>query len=226
MKLLRSKWFYYGLIGLVLTIVLVILVYYSVNGNEMTWRFVPTVSGLLVTLFIFTVFFDVRDWLEWKPVKSRVLKMIANQLDAISGELLIMCDVNLVVSGKWTEEGHKKRRDEELQRMANNTQVSQSVVDDLFTMKDMGGELATYFEKHRILLSEIEMKYTEFLDSQLQDGLMEIQENLGILRYALKVKYAKKERFHEDLSKIISKILKAIVKAKERLPKATVTGST
>lgn len=219
--LLLSKWFYYGLIAVVLLILTVLSLYGISVGYDIALRFLPTLGGLWFTFGIFYVFFDVREKLEWKSVEGKVMKGIEREIDSIFTELSLMCRVNMIFFGESgiTEEALKKRKEEELERLANNIELNQDIVDEIFEKGRAGValELASYFDKHRILLSEIETKYPKFLDPQLQTALMEIQEYLGYLRYELRVMPVKKERFYKDLFEIIGKIMKAMNEAKNRL---------
>ncbi len=219
--LLLSKWFYYGLIAVVLLILTILSLYGISVSYDITLRFLPTLGGLWFTFGIFYVFFDVREKLEWKSVEGKVMKRIDGEIDSIFTELSLMCEVNMIFFGESgiTEEVLRKQKEEELERLANNIELNQHTVDEIFEKGRDGValELASYFDKHRILLSEIETKYPKFLDPQLQTALMEIQEYLGYLRYELRVMPMKKERFYKDLSKIIGKIMKAMNEAKNKL---------
>lgn len=219
--LLLSKWFYYGLIAVVLLILTTLSLYGISLGYDIALRFLPTLGGLWFTLGIFYVFFDVRERLEWKSVETKVMKGIEGEIDSIFIELSLMCEVNMVFFGEagMTEEAIKKRNEDELARLATNLELNQHTVDEIFEKgrEGLASELASYFDKHRILLSEIEMKYSKFLNPQLQTALMEIQEYLGCLRRELRVMPMKKERFHKDLSEIIGKILKAMNEVNNKL---------
>jgi len=72
-NLLFSKWFYYGLIAVVLFVIaffdLYELVFFS---NDFAIRFLPTLIGLVFNFVIFIVFFDIREKLEWKTLEQKV----------------------------------------------------------------------------------------------------------------------------------------------------------
>ena len=89
----------------------------------------------------------------------------------------------MVFFGDIFEEALKKRREEEVERLAKKVELDQPLVDKIFEKKrhEATLELAVLYQ-HRVFLSEIEMKCSKFLNSQLQNALMEIQEYLSYLR--------------------------------------------
>jgi len=222
-ELLLSKWFYYSLTALALLVLIFFALPYwrsiGVISRELELDLFSECWGLLFTLLIFVMLFELRDKLDWKSVEGKVTRMIDRRLDAIFNEVSLLCNVSMVVFGGISEEAFKKRRKEELERLAKNVELNQSTIDEIFEKRrhDLALELATVLDQHRMFLSEIEVKYSKFLHSKLQTALMEIQEYLYYLRYELRVIPTTKERFCKDLSEVIGKILKAMVEAKKRL---------
>jgi len=222
-ELLLSKWFYYCLIALALFVLIFFALPYLANrgviSQELELDLFVECWGLLFTLLIFVVLFELRDKLDWKSVEGKVTRMIDRRIDIIFNEVSLLCNVNMVVFGDISEEAFKKRRKEELERLSTKVELNQYMIDEIFEKKrhDVALELATVLDQHRMFLSEIEVKYSRFLNSQLQTTLIEIQEYLSYLRYELRVIPTTKERFNKDLSEIIGKILKAMVEAKKKL---------
>jgi len=215
-KWLLSKRLYYGLFALIFIIILASFVYYSSTGNAFATQFIPEVCGWLVTLLIFTVFFDLREQLEWKSVENRVKKRIGKQIHGVFVELAHLCDVeSALVADVLNDEAWKDLSRRQLKQLLSEVKLNDGVK-ELWENRDLASSLASFFDSKRARLSEIEGKYFKFLNSELRASLMDIQDFLEDLRFELRVVSAKQETFYRGLSSVIGKIVKEIAKIREK----------
>ncbi len=84
----------------------------------------------------------------------------------------------------------------------------------MFAKKDLAFKFASYLYSKKAALSEIEGKYLKFLDSEVQTSLMDIQDYIHELNFALRFTF-REERFCEYISRWIKRIMKEIVKIRE-----------
>jgi len=214
--LLLSKWFYYAVIVVALFIVILFALYEISLGNDMAARFLPTLIGLIVTLVIFTIFFDLREDLEWKKVEDRVKRRIGIQVHGIFIELSNFCEVDRVIVGEhaFTDEAWRDLNRKQLKQMTEKVKLN-DMAKEVWKKRDLALSYATLFDSRRARLSEIEGKYIRFLNPTLRASLMDIQDYLEDLRFEFRVGSAKEETFEKALAPIIEKIMKEIVQIRE-----------
>lgn len=215
-RLLLSKWFYYALIAIVLFILLCYALYETSLGNDMAARFLPTLFGLMFTLIIFTIFFDLREDLEWKKVEDRVKRRIGKQIHGIFVELSNLCEVQRVLFGAdiSSDEAWRELNRKQLKQMAEKVKLT-DLAKELGEKPDLALSYATLVELRRTCLSEIEGKYIRFLNPTLRASLMGIQDYLEDLRFEFKVPGGNREALEKNLSTIIEKIMKEIITIRE-----------
>lgn len=214
-----SKWFCYALIAIFLIILISFLSYAVLLGNEMALRFLPTVLGLAFTFFIFIVFFDLREKLEWKSVDDKVKKSIGSQLLRIFGELLYLCGLEehyLSLDDKLLI-NYKKR----LEQLSTSKVELDSIAEELSKNKELANDYATFFESRIQLLRDTEDRYWRFLSPEFHASLMEIQGGIWELWRALLViplmrdfREGREGRY-ESLSNSVAKVAKGIAKIRE-----------
>jgi hypothetical protein len=212
-ELLLSKRFIYSLIVLVLIFFICLSLYEAHLGNDLAARFLPTLCGLLVTFGIFTVFFDVREELEWKEVEDRVKKRIGSEIFTLFKLLTDFCEVDksLASADRANIEKLKELERKQLEQMTGKVVLIETLLSDLLEKKDLAANFASLFDSIRIRISEIEGKYGRFLNPKLRVPLMDIQDCLDELRFELKLgSVGSAERLHQSLSTIIEKIIKEI----------------
>jgi energy-coupling factor transporter transmembrane protein EcfT len=214
-----SKWFCYALIAIFLIILISFLSYAVLLGNEMALRFLPTVLGLAFTFFIFIVFFDLREKLEWKSVENKVKKSIGSQLLRIFGELLYLCGLEehyLSLDDRLLM-NYKNR----LEQLSTSKVELDSIAEELSKNKELANDYATFFESRIHLLRDTEDRYWKFLSPEFHTSLMEIQGGLWELWRALSIiplmKHfrERREARYESLSNSVAKVAKGIAKIRE-----------
>ena len=215
-NLLLSKWFYYALITIALFILLCFTLYEMSLGNDMASRFLPTLFGLMFTLVIFTIFFDLGEDLEWKKVEDRVKRRIGIQIHGIFVELSNLCELEqrLVGNDLFSDEAWKELNRKQLKQMTEKVKPN-DIIKELWGKQDLALSWTTLFDSRRARLSEIEGKYIRFLNPTLRASIMDIQDYLEALRFAFRVPNAKREVFEKNLSTIIEKIVKEITTIRE-----------
>ena len=114
----------------------------------------------------------------------------------------------------WMSE--QKRRN--LERLSSERVELNDLTKELWEEKrDVASSYASLFDSRRSYLSEIESKYFKFLDSELQESLIDIQEYLAQLRFEFRVMRSKKEDFCNVVSDLIGKIMKEIVQIRQKI---------
>jgi len=214
--LLLSKWFAYALITIVLFILLCFTLYEMSLGNNMATKFLPTLFGLMFTLVIFTIFFDLREKLEWKKVEDRVKRRIGMRIHGIFVELSNLCDVDLVLEGDdiFSDKAWRELQRKQLKQMTEKVKLNETAK-KLWKERKLAFSYATLFDSRRARLSEIESTYIRFLNPTLAASIMDIQDYLENLHFELTFPHSKIEIFEERLSTIIEKIVKEIVTIRE-----------
>lgn len=212
-----SKWFFYGLVAIALFVMICFSLYEMSLGNELASRFLPTLCGLLFTLAILTVFFDLREELEWKEVEDRVKKRIGSEIFSLFTMLRDFCEVDRSLVGDIHDrETWKEQERKQLRQMTDKVVPNESMVSDLLEKKDLALNYASLVDSNRIRISEIEGKYGRFLNPKLRAPLMDIQDCLEDLRFELKLgSVGSAEKLSESLSTIIEKIVKEINNIRE-----------
>jgi len=208
MRLVYSKWFYYGLVAIALFVIICFLLYEMSVGNDMATRFLPTFVGLMFTLVIFMTFFDIRENLEWKEVEDRVKKRIGKEIHSIFVELSNLCEVDRESVGDVHNcEAWNEQRRKQLKQMTEKVELN-DWAKEMLEKNGLALHLASFFDSRRTLLSEIEGKYFRFLNPKLRASLIDIQDCLEDLRFELKGRGA-------DISTVIKKITKEIASIRE-----------
>lgn len=183
-NLLFSKWFYYGLIAVALVIVSFFVLCESVFfTNDFAIRFLPTLIGLLFNFFIFIVFFDVREKLEWKPLEQKVKYNLKKDFFSIHLELVSLCGLadfllqpesEYEVSGKFNI---KKFNEDELEYLLKH--------DSIENLGKADNEHAAFFQRRSISMSDTLNRYGKFLEPKIQCSLMDLEDCLDSMSYYL-----------------------------------------
>jgi hypothetical protein len=212
-----SKWFYYSLVLVGLFFTLIFLLYETTLGNEMATRFLPTSASLIVTFGIFTIFFELREDLEWKKVEKRVRRRIGKQIHGLFVDLSSLCEVDRVLVGDdiQNDDAWKELNRKQLKQMSEKIILNDSIK-EILEKRDLAVGYATLFDLKRARLSEIEGKYLRFFDPTLRGSLMDIQDYLADLRFEFKVPSSNQARFEKTLSTIFENLVKEIIRIREK----------
>ena len=215
-KLLLKKWFWYTVIYVALSLILLYLLSLPLEIEELPANFLAEVFGLLFTLSIFMMLLDLRAILEWKSVEDRVKRRMGKQIHAVFIELSNLCKFDRVLTGDrlYDDEELKKVKEKLLNSLAYEDIILNDSTKELFAKKNLAFRLASYLDSKRVTLSEIEGKYLKFLDSELQTSLMDIQDYLHELNFALRFAL-REEYFYKSISKWIKRIMNEIVKIRD-----------
>jgi hypothetical protein len=206
----NGKWFWYIVIVLSLSILVIYLWIVSLT-NEMALRFLPTFVGILFTFVSITLFFKVREYLEWKKVEDRVKRKIGRQLLTIFSNLEIMILVDDLYSKDYLEDIAKLGWSKRTEKQLNNVLNDKIALKPIWKDPKMCSQLSEFVEDREKILSEIEGKYGKF-DSQIQASLMDIEEYLHKLSFELTFYSADEEQKENTISELIKKITVEIQK--------------
>lgn len=205
--LLLSKWLWYGLIFVALCLFFLYLLPLALEGQELAGNYLPEVFGLLFTLVIFFMFFDFREWLEWKSVEDRVKRRISKQIRGLFIELSGLCVIDRVVFGPFSKEKFEEEDLKQLNKLASEKVRIHDEAKKSLLKNDFRMQYRRFIESRTTSIGQIEERYFRFLDSDVQASLMDIQDHLDDLTYDFIVPYAKRERFFESISSSIGKIM-------------------
>jgi len=173
--LFLSKWFWYALVGCVLLSVAVILAYLSYFGNDLALRFLPTSMGLVVTIFIFTIFFEVREKLDFKSVELKVYEQIGRHAFDLFNEISKFCNCSAVSLNDEENFGDfaKRRILIQLPELVKKIEFNETGKKFL-----LGKNYLNFFEREENYLNNIETKYSKLLGSKLLELLMDMERDL------------------------------------------------
>jgi len=218
--LLLSKWFYYGLIALALLAFIFVLLPYYVQKNvfspDIGVNFHSEAWGLLFTLLIFIVLFDLREWLDWKSVEDRVRERIRRQILGLFAELSIFCKIDREHFDPLSEKKQADSIEKQLNILTSERiELTNEAKRDLLEV-DLRRNWEWVLDSRRKNLSQIEQKYLRFLNSEIQASLMDIQDYLDSLCLQFRLRHTKEEDFFESFSSWTGKIMKEILKLKRK----------
>ena len=210
---LLSIWFYYFLTAVVLVILNVVVFPYLIQGQVISRDFgdnlISEFWGILATLVLLIVIFEIREQLVKKSLKERLFERIGRQLYLV---------FNIIRKFVVTKR-HSVRlsRQEFLDELKEQSSKESLILDDYawnYLPKPAdrlyGLELESLF-RSRSVLGDLEVKYLEFLEPELRLSLMEIQHSLDALKSTVHF-MREMEVDLEVLSKSISKDIHCIMK--------------
>lgn len=180
-RLVISKWFYYFWIAIFLAFIFctIWISAYSYS-NDFAIRFMPTLIGLVFNFAIFIVFFDLREYLEWKTVRDKIMRRIGDQLHSILWDVALLLDAEIdTTMSDITEVDFNKLSKKYLNAMASGNFKLTNVWKD----KEINSKLANMFLLKENMLGEIEGRYGKFLKSDIQCSLMNVEEYLHNLSW-------------------------------------------
>ena len=212
-----SKWFYYGLIAVLLAVLFCVDWYASYQfNNDFAVRFMPTLIGIVFNFVFLIVFFDLREKLEWKEVEDRTKKLIGSEIFSLFTLVGYFCEVDRSLQGNFHDrETWKELERKQLKQMIDEVVINEIMAKDLMEKNDLAMNYASMVESSRLRISEIENKYGRFLNPKLRASLMDIQNYLGTLRFELKLGNVGSAERPQFLKDTIGKIVKEINNARE-----------
>lgn len=186
-----SKRVVYTFIALFLVILVIVDVYGVSLSNDIALRFLPTIFGLVFNFFIFIVFFDVREHLEWKRVKKYVNSIMGSELAILFSEILRLTeneidDIGFKMSLSYTKDA-KIRKDmifsklSELQKKEPLQLTSAS-----FSLLRSEKDLLTSFLDIKRNLGEVQIRYERHLTSKITEKLIKLQDSLEAINMTYK----------------------------------------
>lgn len=183
-RFLLSRWFIYLLITSALLIfILIVLPFWIQNqtiGSDLGDNLFAESWGLLFTVLILTMLFELRENIQWQAVKKKVYDRIGAEVYSIFKLVVHFIDVSnleeletLMASPK--ENLMKDFFFTELEALNNKDEIQ---LDEKGRKILSEGRYAYTFEVRRKHFDEIETKYSKYLEPLLVTSLMEIQNNL------------------------------------------------
>jgi hypothetical protein len=199
-----SKWLYYTLIAIFLLLLIVFVTYSASLGNDMALRFLPTTFGLLFTFCIFIVFFDLREELEWKTTKERIMKRIGNQLHGVFQNVSSVCEVDFQFD--FEKEDFRKYDEKRLQALTTKEIKLNNAWEEEETSRYYG----QMFQRLEDALGEIERRHGNFLSPSLQNSLITLEENLRSLSFEYLLTFGTKKDRKKFIVDAVGKAMKEI----------------
>jgi hypothetical protein len=187
----------------------------KIINQDLQWNFFSELLGILFTLFFFIMILDLRDFFEWKRVKTRVNNSIGREINFIFMNLKELCKVTKGLQGdspdleKWKELCNKQ-----LEQMTKQ-EIVLEFGRELLEKSELATSYASLIQARNNSLSIVEGKYLKFLSSEVQEALMNIEQELDEIYFTLNWSAVFDARNYEKLSKSINKIMKQIVKIRE-----------
>ena len=179
------------------------MTYLASLSIDFALRFLPTLFGLLITFSIFIVFFDLREELEWKTVRDRVMRRIGNQLFDIiwTVDSLLEAEIDYGMEGT-TEVDYYKLSEKKLNALITGKFKLNIPSRD----QDLMARLSQGYNRRENLIGEIIGNYGKFLSSEIQCLLMDIEEHLGSLSFQLKLPIIVEGYEPKKITDLLSKI--------------------
>lgn len=203
-NLILSKWLYYILIATLLLIFIALTSYGASLGIEMAARFLPTFVGLFVTLVIFWIFFDIREKLEWKTTKEKIMNRIGRQLHGVFQNVSLLCEVD--VQFDFEQDDYKRYDAKKLQALI----AKEIMINDALEKEETSRYYAQMFQGLEDALGEIERRHGNFLSPYLQNSLINLEENLHSLSFECLLTFGNKEDRKKFIVDAVGKIMKEI----------------
>ena len=218
-KLLLSKWLIYVSLGLVLVlfmlVVFPVLKSTGIINQDLTLNLFSETWGLLFTLLFFVILFEVREFLEWKKVETKVNKRIGREIYRIFVELSQLCEVNKQVSGAdYNLSALKDLWKRQLEQLTTK-EVVLEFGKELLGKAELAKSYASLIESLSNALSGVEAKYLKYFGSNLQSSLIDIEEELDRIHFVLKKAEIFGSKDEDTLRKSIQKIMEEIVKIRD-----------
>lgn len=145
--------------------------------------------GIFFTVIVIMLVLDLREYFQWRPIKDKVMETIGTELYEIFRDFAGLCKcphyswIDIEESGEEYAERIFFTQLEQLKEKVELEEQGKKVFSN--------GYLATLLERVASHLSEVEAKYSRFLDAELRLSLMEIQDTLN--RFSIDLILRKKE---------------------------------
>lgn len=203
-----SKWFYYAIFGIVLVIILVLLlVTFGIVFEDLALNLYSEIFGLLFTLIAFVGVLEIRERLEWKKIKKKVMKRIGRQIQAIFSAITDLCVIDFPIE---TFESNTYR-EEELEALL----TKKIILRDSWKEKERSLVFAHIFESHWKAIGIIDSRHGKYLSPEVQCSLLDIEDSLHKVLFEF---YAT-DFIEKDREEIIITEFKKIVKEIDYLRK-------
>ncbi len=186
-KFLISRWFVYLLIGIVLVLFSSVLFPSMINQNVIPQDFglnlMSECWGLLFILVFFVGIIELRDLIEWRRVEKKVKKRIKNRMKSLFDTFVLTLCSDFASRNCPAEEYPKKVAELKNKIWANPKEFrlcgrGYALIDAPKEFMQCG---ALFYDSIINFLSTVEIKYMRFLNSVIQESLMNIQDELGNL---------------------------------------------
>jgi len=172
--------------------------------------------GLMFTLLIFIVLFDLKEYLEWKSVEDRVKRKIGRQIRALFAHLSIFCQVERVHYDPLSKEKKIRLVEKQLNKLASEEiRFTAGAKRDLLD-ENIRQSYEGLLESKLNSLGRLEERYYRFLDSEVRASLMDIQDYLDELGLEFKVRHVRDEDYFKSISDLIGKIMREILRLKRK----------
>jgi hypothetical protein len=211
-KLFLSKWFWYGLIALgLLAFIFYLIPHYiqtEVFSPELGINLYSETWGLLFTLLLFIVLFELREKLEWKSTEDKAKQKIGRKIRALFADVSIFCKV------ERTHYDDAEERIKLTERQLDEL-ISKEIEFTTEAKKDLlDADLRRFYGEHCDSISHsleiLEIGYARFLNSESETSLMKLQDYLDKLSLKFKLRHTKDEDYFESIAHLIKEIMKEI----------------
>ena len=179
-RFLLSRWFYYLLIAVVFLILIVVVFPSLIQGQVISRDFghnlISEFWGILATLVLLIMIFEMREELLKKSLKERIFERIGTELHDDFEVLKDFVKVSQKEPLDQLEELSQKEKVELSQHAYRYFPKPENPIDAFFLDRLL---------KSRERIGDLESKYFELMEPQLRISLMEIQRNLDRLNSAI-----------------------------------------
>lgn len=203
-RLVVSKWFYYGLIAILLVIIFFAVSYASSFNNDFAIRFMPTLIGIAFNFFILIVFFDLREELEWKTTRKKIMNRIGRQLYGVFQDVSSLCEVGVRFD---FEKGDYKKYDEKKLQALTTKEIT---INDAWEKEETSRYYAQMFQGLEDALGEIERRHGNHISPYLQNSLINLEEYLHSLSFECLLTFGNKEDRKMFIVDAVGKTMKEI----------------
>jgi hypothetical protein len=210
-----SKSSYYRILLIVLVIWLGIVSFLAYVGFEFWAKFVPMVTGLIVTLLFFHYFFDRIEEFEKNQELEKLRNTIGSRIYSIFQTLVSLCDVDSVLTGEETEDAWKALWNRQLTELASKVTLYKGV-GYLWEDRELLSSMSSLFDDERSILIETVRRYEEKVSKETVStrqrlSFIHLERLLKDLSFKLLTKRENKEEYEQAISDLIQKIMKEIL---------------
>ena len=212
MSLSRNSYYAALFVGLLMWLVAMIYLARSlILSTDMAAKFVPMVTGLIVTLLFFNIFKGQIEKFEKKRDLEELLNAIESRIFSIFQELVSLCAVESVLIG---DENTEKAWKDLWKRQLNSLirEVRLAMLDELWRNGELRSSYSLLLSNERNVISEEWRRYARYLSHDQRVSFIRLESHLDELSVRVVAKGEDKTTYGRDISVLIKKAMTEINK--------------